>query len=80
MAAGLHCTMVKCQGSCKGPTAVVPTDEGPRWFEALDSAKVRTSLVSFAAGTAPPTKQLAKRELTGKQRQKAAKKLAKQMG
>jgi len=78
-AAGLACSMVRCQGSCKGPTAVVPTDDGLRWFEDLDSPKVRTTLVSFAAGDAKPTKQLVKRELTGKQKKKAAKKFAKQM-
>lgn len=78
--AGLELCMVKCQGSCKGPTAVVPTSDGPRWFEALDTAKVRSDLVSFAASRGEPTKKLGKRELQGKRRKKAAKKLASQLG
>lgn len=77
--AGLDICSVKCQGSCKGPTAVVPTDEGLRWFEALDSGVVRVDLISFAAGGEAPSKQLAKRELRGKRKKKAAKKFAAQV-
>jgi len=78
--AGLDLCMVKCQGSCKGPTAVVQTPGGPRWFEALDSKKVRNDLVSFAVEPSEPSKKLTKRELQGKKRNKAAKKLAAQLG
>lgn len=83
--AGLQLCMVKCQGSCIGPTAVVQTKKGPRWFEALDSPSARTDLVSFAVATAntgeaKPPKSLRKRELQGKRKKKAAKKLSKQLG
>lgn len=78
--AGLQLEKIKCQGSCKGPTAVVPTESGPRWFEALDSAKSRGDLIAFATGAEQPTRRLAKRELTGKRRKKAATKLAAQLG
>lgn len=78
--AGLQLCMVKCQGSCKGPTAVVQTPSGPRWFEALDSKSVRTDLVSFAVNQSTPSKKLTKREITGKTKKKAAKKLASQLG
>jgi len=78
--AGLQLCMVKCQGSCKGPTAVVQTPSGPRWFEALDSKKLRTDLVSFAVDPSEPSQKLTKRELQGKKKNKAAKKLAAQLG
>jgi hypothetical protein len=78
--AGLDLCMVKCQGSCKGPTAVVQTSEGPRWFEALDTKRLRTDLVSFAVDPSEPSKKLTKRELQGKKKNKAAKKLASQLG
>lgn len=77
--AGLELRMVKCQGSCKGPTAVVQTPTGPRWFEALDSKTLRTDLVSFAVNPSKPSKKLRKRELQGKKKNKAAKKLASQL-
>lgn len=77
--AGLRLCMVKCQGSCKGPTAVVPTPEGLRWFEALDTKQLRNDLVSFATDPSEPTKKLSKRELQGKRKRKAAKKLAAQL-
>lgn len=73
--AGLRLTTVACQGSCKGPTAVVPTADGPRWFEDLDSTKAQRDLVAFASG-ADATKILRSRELTGKRKKKAAQKLA----
>lgn len=77
--AGLELCMVKCQGSCKGPTAVVPTADGPRWFEALDSEKLRSDLVTYAINPTKPSKKLTTRELQGKKRNKAAKKLANQL-
>lgn len=73
--AGLQLQKINCQGSCKGPTAVVQTPCGPRWFESLDSNKVQHDLIAFATGAEPPSRRLAKRELTGKRKQKAAKKL-----
>lgn len=78
--AGLELCMVKCQGSCKGPTAVVQTPKGPRWFEALDSKQLRSDLVAFAVEPSKPSKKLTKRELQGKKKNKAAKKLAAQLG
>ena len=77
--AGLSLSLVKCQGSCKGPTAVVQTPEGPRWFEALDTKKLRKDLVSFAVDTSELSRKLTKRELQGKKKNKAAKKLAAQL-
>jgi len=78
--AGLTVQTVKCQGSCAGPTAVVAVDGGHRWFERLQSKSVQQDLVSFAtAPTSSPTSRLKKRELSGKQRQKAKKKLAKSL-
>ncbi len=74
--AGLQLSMVKCQGSCNGPTAIVQTSKGPRWFEALDSKALRSDLVSFAVNPSEPTKKLTKRELRGKRKKKAAKKLS----
>ncbi len=74
--AGLEVGTVRCQGSCAGPTAVVDLGAGPRWFERLQTTKVQIDLVRYAAGTeSAPTGRLAKRELTGKRRKKAAKKL-----
>ncbi len=74
--AGLEVDTIRCQGSCAGPTAVVDLGQGPRWFERLQTTKVQIDLVQYASGTeAIPTTRLAKRELTGKRRKKAAKKL-----
>lgn len=78
--AGLVLTKIKCQGSCKGPTAVVPTESGPRWFEAVDSPNRRDDLIRFAVSGAEPSRRLAKRELTGKRKRKAADKLSSQLG
>ena len=75
--AGLDLAKIACQGSCKGPTAVVPTADGPRWFEDLGSTKAQRDLVAFATGNGA-TKTLRKRELTGKRKKKAARKLAAQ--
>lgn len=77
--AGLQLHKIKCQGTCEGPTAVVPTPCGPRWFEALDCPKLQTDLVSFATGAEAPSRRLTKRELTGKRKKKAAKKLSSQL-
>ncbi len=76
--AGLELARVTCQGSCKGPTAVVPTADGPRWFENLGSKKARRDLVAFATGEGT-TKTLRNRELAGKRKKKAATKLADQL-
>ncbi len=76
--AGLSVAFVKCQGSCEGPTAVVQTKDGPRWFEKLQSDKACEQVIEFAASPRRgPAKKLTKLELTGKKRAKAAKKLAK---
>jgi len=77
--AGLDVGRVRCQGSCKGPTAVVPTADGPRWFEALASPRARHDLIAFASSRDTPTERLGKRELRGKRKKKAAKKLAGQL-
>ncbi len=79
--AGLKVEMVKCQGACSGPTAVVIGGDGPRWFEDLTGTKVQLDVCELAASTADapkPSKRLRSRELTGKARSKAAKRLAKQ--
>ena len=73
--AGLQLSLVKCQGSCKGPTAVVLTPNGPRWFEGLGSKALRSDLVSFATNPSEPSKKLIKRELRGKRKKKATKHL-----
>lgn len=76
--AGLEVDSVPCQGSCGGPTAVVLCENGPRWFERLEKREVQVELVSFAAGQSKkPPKRVRKRELEGKQKNKAAKKFAK---
>ncbi len=81
--AGVSALPVKCQGSCVGPTAVVVDDSGPRWFEDLRSEKARRDLILSATrvslgGKAKPSQRLKDREMTGKKRKKAAKRLAKQ--
>ncbi|MFN3219683.1 MAG: hypothetical protein ACE367_24625 [Acidimicrobiales bacterium] len=78
-AGGCTVEYVKCQGSCTGPTAVVHDGARLRWFERLDKPGVRRDLVAFAAGTAVEIpKRLAKRELTGRSRDKAHRRLAAQ--
>ena len=78
--AGLATEEVKCQGSCVGPTAVIVDKSGPRWFEDLRSVKAQADVVTAATrvtlgGKTKPTKRLQSRELTGKKRKKAAKRL-----
>lgn len=69
---------VSCQGACTGPTVVVVTGDHTRWFEGVTGSKTRRDLFAFAAEeTTQVSKRLAKRELTGKRRAKAAKRLAK---
>ena len=76
--AGLDVESIPCQGSCEGPTAVVLCKNGPRWFEELQKREVQVQLVSFASGESQkPAKRVRKRELDGKQKKKAAKRLAK---
>lgn len=76
--AGLDVAGVPCQGSCVGPTAVVETPDGPRWFENLQSANATEAVVAFAlCPSKKPKKALQKRELVGKRRAKAERKLAK---
>lgn len=78
-AGGCTVEFVKCQGSCTGPTAVVHDGVRLRWFERLDKPGARRDLVAFATGTAVEMpKRLAKRELTGKSRDKAHRRLAAQ--
>ena len=56
-------------------------ENGPRWFEDLSKKKARIDVIALASqGKKKPTKRLLKRELTGKQRKRAAKKLVKQLG
>lgn len=79
---GLVAIDVACQGSCVGPTVVLVDDDGPRWFEDLRSEKAQRDVVESAvrvvAGKkAKPSKRLRSRELTGKQRTRAAKRLKK---
>ena len=79
---GLKPTDIACQGSCVGPTVVLVDKNGPRWFEDLHSKSARTDVVESAVRVASgrkakPSNRLRKRELTGKQRQRAAKRLAK---
>lgn len=83
--AGLDSTPVGCQGSCVGPTAVIVDESGPRWFEDLRSPKSQADVVAAATRVSlgektRPSKRMSKRELTGKQAKKAAKRLAKQAG
>lgn len=78
--AGIDATEVPCQGSCVGPTAVIVDSSGPRWFEDLRSPKARADVVVAATrvslgGKAKPSKRLQSRELTGKKRKKAARRL-----
>lgn len=74
--AGLCVDLVRCQGSCAGPTAVLHIDGDPRWFEKLQSAKAQRDVIDLARGEIDePTKRLRARELTGKRRKKARKKL-----
>ncbi|MDG2026107.1 MAG: hypothetical protein P8J50_03300 [Acidimicrobiales bacterium] len=76
---GLEVGLVRCQGACTGPTAVVVGPDGPRWFEDLKSTKAQEDLCAFALGTEVELpRRLLRRELTGKARKKAEKKLAKQ--
>ena len=71
---------VGCQGSCSGPTAVVIDENGPRWFEDLRTRKARADVIALATqGVHKPSKHLLKRELTGKQRKRAFKKLLNQL-
>ncbi len=77
--AGLAIDTVRCQGACSGPTAVVLTSDGPRWFEDLEGTDVQLELCSLALDErTKPSKRLRRKELKGKQRAKAAKRLAKQ--
>ena len=81
--AGIITEEVKCQGSCVGPTAVIVDERGPRWFEDLRSTKAQADVVTAATrvtlgGKTKPTKRLRNRELTGKKRKKAAKRLPRQ--
>jgi len=83
-AAGIDSGAVKCQGSCVGPTAVLFEQGEPRWFENLGSTRAQDDLVEAAVRlgkgkSAKPSKRLRKRELTGKQRTRAAKRLQKQL-
>lgn len=79
-AADVRVDLVGCQGSCSGPTAVIVDSDGPRWFEDLLSKSGRADLVSLATGEIDkPTKRLKKRELTGKQKKRALRKLVKQI-
>jgi hypothetical protein len=78
-AGGCTVEFVRCQGSCSGPTAVVHDGHRLRWFEKLDKPGARRDLVSFATGTAVEIpKRLAKRELTGRSRDRAQRRLAAQ--
>lgn len=71
---------VGCQGSCEGPTAVLTIDGNYRWFERLQSKKSQQDLLRLATAEIDVVpKRLAKRELTGKQRAKAAGKLSRQL-
>ena len=70
--------LVGCQGSCTGPTAVLVDEDGPRWFEDLQKSKARADVIRLATGQrTKPTNRLKKRELKGKQRKRARKRLAK---
>ena len=72
--------LVGCQGACSGPTAVVIDENGPSWFQNLQKPKARADIIALAsAEISKPTKRLKKRQLKGKQRKRAAKKLAKQL-
>lgn len=74
--AGATVTPVECQGSCAGPTAVIRIGGDVRWFERLQGASSQHDLAEIAVGErSEVTRRLAKRELTGKKRAKAAKKL-----
>lgn len=74
--AGVRVESVGCQGSCAGPTAVVDIDGELHWFERLQKRKDQAEVVALAAGERPrPSGRLAKLELTGKRRRKAARKL-----
>jgi len=80
--AGIETKDVACQGSCIGPTVVLTDADGPRWFEDLrtkssQEAVVEASLRVARGKKAKPAKSLQKRELTGKQRRRAQKRLAK---
>lgn len=79
---GLKATDIACQGSCVGPTVVLVDEKGPRWFEDLRSRGAQDDVVESAVRVTSgrkvkPSKRLRKRELTGKQRQRATKRLAK---
>ena len=81
--AGVESGEVRCQGSCVGPTVVIVDEAGPRWFEDLRSSRAQADVVESVTrvqlgGNIKPSKRMKKRELTGKQRKKAAKRLAKQ--
>lgn len=77
--AGCAVEFVKCQGSCEGPTAVVHDGSAVRWFERLAKPKSQRDLVALATGeTTEPSTRLTRRELTGKARAKAAKRLRRQ--
>jgi hypothetical protein len=78
-AGGCTVEFVKCQGSCSGPTAIVHDGERLRWFERLDKPGARRDLITFATGTAVEiSNRLAKRELTGRSRDKAHRRLTAQ--
>jgi len=81
---GIAVQDVSCQGSCVGPTAVLIDADGPRWFEDLRTksshlAVVEASVRISRGKKAKPTKPLRKRELVGKQRRRAEKRLAKSL-
>ncbi len=70
--------LIGCQGSCTGPTAVVVDENGPRWFEDLKKPKSHEDVIALATGRATkPSKRLKKRELKGKQRKRALKRIGK---
>jgi len=76
---GVSVDTVECLGACSGPTAVVVRSDGTRCFDELAGAKVQRDICRFAAGRDDePSKRLAKRELSGKRRKKAERRLAKQ--
>ncbi len=74
--AGLDPVAIKCQGSCEGPTAVLHIGGTYQWFERLGSKGAQADLLELAVGDrTEASNRLKKRELTGKQRAKAARKL-----
>ncbi len=79
-AGGCDVDFVKCQGSCTGPTAVMHDGDRYRWFEDLAKTKARKDLVALATGASTEVSdRLATRELTGRARAKAERKLSAQL-